>query len=287
MTTSRREVLVELVDRVDASDDQCSYAVGAATASSPWHAHGDLLDDTGGLEALIGTLIEGEAASHRDVAGSYMASWLAGPIAQLIAAAWLDGGRVLELEGSEVSVRFHEGGWVDGVAIDDAGLSVGAGDPSAGCADVQVVDDVEERRRLAAGQIRSVAAPIFDSLRALVPYGRPGMWGSLADGLAGTALHTVQRHLGGGDPAEAWVGVDALLDELVRQVPDLRARPRRQLIPWSGGTWHQSVRGTCCLYYKTRVDPDPCGDGYCTSCPHRPDQSRAERITRWLEDQRA
>jgi hypothetical protein len=285
--TPRREALVELVDRIDAADDECSYAVGAAPASDAWHPLGDLLDDTAAVEALIGTLVDGEAAGHRDVAGSYLASWVAGPIVQLVAAAWLDAGWVLHLEHDQVWVRFHEDGWVDGVALADAALAVGADDPVAASTGVQVVGDPEERRRLVAGQIRSVAEPIFDAVRALVPYGRSGMWGSLADGLAGTALHTEQRRAGGGDPAGTWAGVDALIDELVRQVPELRARPRRQLIPWSGGTRHQSVRGTCCLYYKTCTDPDPCGDGYCSSCPHRPDESRALRITRWLEDQPA
>jgi hypothetical protein len=203
-----------------------------------------------------------------------------------VAAAWLEDGRVLHLELEQVSVRFHDDGWVDGVVIADGALTVGPDDPAAQVRGVRVVDDPGERRRLVAGEIRSLAAPIFDAVRALVPYGRAGMWGSLADGLAGSTLYTEQRHPGGGDPAGAWAGVDALLDELARQTPELRARPRRQLITWSGGTRHQSVRGTCCLYYKTRIDPDPCGDGYCSSCPHRPDESRAERITRWLEDQR-
>lgn len=277
--------LRELVGRVDAADEECSYALGDPPAGE-WHALGDLLEATS-VEALIEALVDGETAGHYDVAGSYLASWLAGPIVWLVAAAWLDGGRVLHLELAQVLVRFHPDGWVDGVAIADAELAVGAGDPAATSTGVQVVDDPEERRRLVADQIRSLAAPIFDAVRALVPYGRSGMWGSLADGLAGSALHTEQRRLDGGDPVGAWTGVEGFLDELVRQVPELRARPRRQLIPWAGGIRHQSVRGTCCLYYKTCTDPDPCGDGYCSSCPHRPDESRAQRITRWLEDQSA
>lgn len=113
------------------------------------------------------------------------------------------------------------------------------------------------------------------------------MWGSLADGLVGGALLAEQRRPGGGDPDAAWTGVGELLDELASRVPELRARPRRQLIPWSGGVWHQPVRGTCCLHHKTCADPGPSGDGYCSSCPHRSDGSRADRVSRWLERQHA
>lgn len=284
--TGIRDLLAELVGRMDADYDECSYALGDPSTTDEWHVLGDLLTAPGTIDALIADLLDGEAAGHSDVAGSYLASWLAGPIAQLIAAAWLDGERVLRLEHDQVSVHFHEDGWVDGVVVADAGLTVGAHDQAAGLTRANVVDDLEQRRRLVADQIRSLASPIFDAVRARVPYGRSGMWGSLADGLAGNTLFGEQRRPGGGDPARAWTCIDALLDELARQVPELRARPRRQLIPWSGGTRHQSVRGTCCLYYKTRADTDPCADGYCTTCPHRPDESRSERITRWLEDQR-
>lgn len=284
--TGIRELLAELVGSIDAADGECSYALGDPSTTGEWHVLGDLLTAPGTIDALIEALLDGEAAGHRDVAGSYLASWLAGPIARLAAAAWLDGGRVLHLEHDQVSVHFHEDGWVDGVVLADAGLKVGAHDYAAGLTGAHVVDALEQRRRLVADQIRSVASQIFDAVRARVPYGRSGMWGSLADGLAGNILYSEQRRPGGGDPAGAWAEIDALLDELARQVPELRARPRRQLIPWSGGTRHHHVRGTCCLYYKTCSDPDPCGDGYCSTCPHRPDESRAERIVRWLENQR-
>lgn len=285
--TGPRELLAELIGCIDDGDDECSYALGDPPATSDWHEVSVLVADPGAVDALIQRLLDGDAAGHRDVAGSYLASWLAGPVAQLVTGAWLDGGRVLHLELDQVSVHFHADGWVDGVVVTDAGLTVGANDAAARLAGVCVVDEPEERRGLVAEQIRAVASPIFAAVRARAPYGRSGMWGSLADGLTGGTLYSEQRRPGGGDAGRAWIEVDALIDELAGLVPELRARPRRQLIPWSGGTRHQSVRGTCCLYYKTCSDPDPCGDGYCSSCPHRPDESRAQRISRWLEDQRA
>jgi hypothetical protein len=282
--TSLHEVLVELVGRVD---HECTYVVDDRSASDGWHRLDGLLADAGPMDGVLEALVDGVAAGHRDVAGSYLASWLTGPIVHLLAAAWLDGGRVVHLDVDELAMRFHEEGWVDGVAIAGARLTVDGTDPVAVLDGVDVVEDLDRRRRLVVDQIRSVAGPIFTAVRDRVPYGRSGMWGSLADGVAVGILHSEQRRPGGGDPAGAWAAVDALLDELAQQTLALRARPRRQLIAWSGGTWHQTVRGTCCLYYKTSPDPDPCGDGYCSSCPLRPDESRAERITGWLEAQHA
>lgn len=283
--TSAHEVLIELVGRVDAADDACTYSVDDRSASDGWHRLDDLLSDQGLMDDLLESLVDGEAAGHRDVAGSFLASWLAGPIAHVLASAWVDGRRVVHPEPDRLALRFHEEGWVAGLAIAAARLSVGGNDPAAALDGVDVVEDLDRRRRLVVDQLRSVARPIFDAVRARAAYGRSGMWGSLADGLAGGTLYSEQRRPGRGDPAGAWETIDALVDELGRQTPSLRARPRRQLIAWSGGTWHQSVRGTCCLYYKTTADPDPCGDGYCSSCPLRPDTSRAERIARWLEAQ--
>lgn len=284
--TSLRGLLAEIVGRVDETDGECAFTLGCPPAADGWRVLGDLLADAEGFDALVESLVDGEADGHRDVAGSYLASWLAGPLAQVVVTAWRRDGRVLHLDADHVSVRFHEDGWIDGVAIDDAALTVGAEDVAAGVAGVGVVVDADERLRLTVDKIRALAEPIFAAVRARVPYGRSGMWGSLADGLAGGALFAEQSRPDGGDPERAWTDIDSLLDALAAEVPELRARPRRQLIPWSRGTRHQPVRGTCCLYYKTCAEPDPSGDGYCSSCPHRPDESRAQRITRWLEGDR-
>ncbi|HEY1118383.1 MAG TPA: hypothetical protein VGE43_11805, partial [Acidimicrobiales bacterium] len=129
--TSEQEVLVELIGRIDAADDDCSYEVGSAPETDGWRSLAQLVDDTGSVEALLGALVDDEAAGNRDVAGSYLASWLAGPVAQVVAAAWLEDGRVLHLELEQVSVRFHDDGWVDGVVIADGALTVGPDDPAA------------------------------------------------------------------------------------------------------------------------------------------------------------
>lgn len=280
-------LVAETIRRVDATDDGYAYTTGPAPTGRGWWVLADLLAQPGALEALLQDLLDGDADGHLDVAGSYLASWLSGPVAQLLTTAWRREGRVLHVGLDQLSVHRHDDGWVDAVSVGAARLTVAPGDPAAGVDGVAVVGSPDGRCALAVAGIRDVAAAVFDAVRDRAPYGRAGMWGSLADGVAGTTLLAEQGTTGGGDPGQAWDDVEVLLDELARQVPQLRARPRRQLLRWAGGTRHQSVRGTCCLYHKTCTDPDPSGEGYCSSCPHRPDESRVDIITRWLEGQPA
>lgn len=54
-------------------------------------------------------------------------------------------------------------------------------------------------------------------------------------------------------------------------------------VTWSGGEACLAMRGTCCLYFRTVADPDPDGEGYCTSCPFVGEDRRRQRWSEWLE----
>jgi hypothetical protein len=177
------------------------------------------------------------------VAGSYLAGWLGLVLVEPPAAAWALDGRVWSLAPGDLAVRPHPLGWFDGYAA------------RGGLRPVDVATLADE--------LVALLTPVFAAVRARLPYGLAGMWGSVADGLA--------EH-------------PALVDAVAARVPRLRARPRFQTVRWSGGHHRAVVRGTCCLWYKVFPgDPDPAGEGYCTSCPHRTDDSRAAAIAGWLE----
>ncbi len=214
-----------------------------------WVAVDELVRGTR-LDRCVDVLLAGEARGARDVAGSYLSSWLAEVLAGPAAAAFRRDGRVWSLDAPDLAVRPHDSGWFDGLAVVRGELRpVDAG----AFADAMV----------------GLLEPVFAAVRARLPYGLSGMWGSLADCLAA------------GDDASD----DGLVDALAARVPRLRARPRHQLVAWSGGVHRTTVRGTCCLWYKVYEggDPDPAGEGYCVACPLRTDESRAERMAAWLE----
>jgi hypothetical protein len=104
------------------------------------------------------------------------------------------------------------------------------------------------------GDLVASLGPAYGALRRRVPFGLAGMWGTLADVFAGD---------------------DALVDALGRNVAQLRTRPRLQLVDERVVV----VRSTCCLWFKVfDGTPDPDGEGYCTTCPHRSDTSRAAMV---------
>jgi len=123
------------------------------------------------------------------------------------------------------------------------------------------------------------------AVRRRASYGRYGMWGQVADDLCGTALRAARR--ADLDGEAAWDEAQAVLDLVAAQVPELRARPRLFPVTWRGGEALFSVKGTCCLWYKTRKAPDLGGEGYCGSCPLRDDECRRARFTGWLEQHEA
>lgn len=203
--------------------------------------------------------LAGRHGGHRDVAGSYLGGWLAGA-AIVVPVACL----VLEERLPDPAAAFwvheHDEGWFDRIAYDD-GTTL-------------IVGDDDGIAAFAAG-LASRLSPVFDSIRSLTPFGRRGLWGSVADGLAGTALWAARA--GGTVPAAAWDTAAAVTDAVATHVPSLRTRPSP--CPVAGTLW--SVKGTCCLFHKTQPQPpDPCGESYCTTCPFRDERSRHERLVK-------
>ena len=195
------------------------------------------------LDRIVQRLLDGEACGARDVAGSYLSGWLGLVLVEPPAAAWARDGGVWPLGAADLAVRPHALGWFDGYAA------------RGGLRPVDLATLADE--------LVALLTPVFAAVRARLPYGLAGMWGAVADGLA--------EH-------------PALVDALAARVPRLRSRPRFQTVLWSGGEHRAVVRGTCCLWHKVFPgDPDPDGEGYCTSCPHRTDNSRAATIAGWLE----
>jgi hypothetical protein len=221
-----------------------TFVAGDPPGGEGWIGVDELLAGPA-LDRCVEAMLAGEAKGARDVAGSYLSAWLGGILAGPVAAAFRRDGRVWSLAPADLALRPHALGWFDGYAVRR-----------------------ERLRRVDldsfADELVALLAPVFAAIRSRVPYGLAGMWGSVADALEA------------GDPA--------LVDALAARVPRLRARPRFQPVHWSGGVHRTLVRGTCCLWYKVyEGEADPAGEGYCTSCPHRSDGSRATRMAAWLE----
>jgi hypothetical protein len=187
---------------------------------------------------------------------------------------------------SSLLVRQHEDGWFDGLAVLDATVRVLPDDPEAGHPDAVVFSDLTSLQRSVVEDLAQTLAPVFAAVRRQTRHGMPAMWGGVADSIGGVAVADAVAH--GEDPRVAFVDALHFVDELAiaERVPMPRVRPTLVDVAWSGGTTPEIVRGTCCLWYRTQPDPDPCGEGFCDSCPRRDPLDQGRRWAASLEGAR-
>lgn len=268
--------LTEAVDRVSALYSYLEFRIGLPDEDAWWRV-ADLAD--AGL--LAGWLDEVEAHfGERRVAGSYMSNWLLRVLAGLWAVPVLAAER-LPLSGlDDVAVRRNPGGWFDGAALGREAAGALPGDPALACPDTvaftgraALLDALVERL--------SGLEPVILALREACPVGLNALWGIVADSVANQALEIAR--LTGRDQEAAWRDVEAIIDRLAALQPRLRARPRAFPVSVGPVIHLFEVRGTCCLYYRTVVNPDRDGEGYCETCPLRTDESRPPRLRALLD----
>ena len=223
-----------------------------------------------------------ERVGDRRVAAAYMSNWL---ISFLIGGALMPvlAERRLPLAGhGDVAIRRNSDGWFDAFAVADEALAALPDDPDAGHSSVTVVTSEDELFDLLADRILDLE-PIILALRQAGPIGLPALWGAVADGIGGTALQLAD--LMERDKETAWRDAEALIARVVARQPRMKATPRPFPVRHGDGIEFFEVRGTCCLYYRTVEHPDRNGDGYCTSCPLRPDEARRRILVDWLDQQ--
>lgn len=269
-------------NRLGAFDELCRTDVGADVDDS-WVRFDHIAG--GGVDALF-------AAANRsgdrrpDYVGASVASALVDAVVSTALPALLVERRLPDVSPANVAARLHdEEFWFERVSLYDPRCHVLQGDPAAADPTSTVVGSVEEIHQRFAELLVEAATQWFAAIRAGAPFGRRGMWGQLADDVCGSALWAARAT--GADPQEAWAEAQAILDAIAGVVPELRVRPRLFPVRWSGGEALWQVKGTCCLWYTTFAESDTSGDGYCTTCPLRPDDVRRERLRDWLENQPA
>jgi ferric iron reductase protein FhuF len=258
-----------------------TLAAGAPLTGG-WVSLRDVVRDDDVLHRWLDDLLAGEAKGRHDVAGSYLAWYLGGIVAEPVVDALVARDRAWPTTAENLYVRRHELGWFDGFAIASPEVYVLPDDERAGDPDARIVRSYDEMQELVAVQVAQLLEPVFAALRRMARFGRRGMWGSVADGIGASTMWAVRAR--SGDAERAWRRAVAVTDRLARHAPMLTVRPQLELIDCIGGTQPVTVKGTCCLYYKVHDGvPDPHGEGYCLTCPKRAVESRHERWRGYLD----
>jgi hypothetical protein len=290
-------VVAATVGRLDHTSGWRRFAVdapggdGDTPSRAGWVRLDRLMADDRALDAWYAAELGATARGHRDLAGALIAYRLAGSLAELVVGTTLDQRRSLPLGPGSIGLRFGDAARLDEVSVSAPVVVVAPDDRDAGAAGATVVEPPD-----VAGQLRHVAvealvdvfAPVVDAVRARAPFGRRGMWGTLADHVAEVAVRRARER--DADVQAAWEAASVLLDDLATVQPHARTRPRRQVVASRRGPQVVVAKGTCCLVYKAgapvgdrgaaarRIAPDAC-----SSCPLRPELDRARRFTAWLD----
>lgn len=275
----REGALAATLARLSAADPECTYAVGVPDGDG-WEVLGDVLADPARLDRWLATVQSELAEAHADVAAAYLASFVGFVVAGSVAGAVHRERRGWPIDLDATFVHRTAEGWFDGLALARPAVWVLPDDPAAADRDAEVLADVEALHEAVAREVVAALTPLFEAVRRRASYGVRGMWGLLADEVAGGAVWQANRR--GADTREAWAEANLFLDAIARRAP-LKVRPRFIAVNWSRGVTYVTSRGTCCLFYKTQLDPDPCGEGYCGTCPLREPDSLLEALREYLE----
>jgi hypothetical protein len=270
--------LAETGARLAAVDEHLGFDVGEPAGTS-WIRLDQVVSE-GWVDRYAEMLVAREG--RPDVAGSYLGARLVGPLGLRTAGALCLDRRAPDPALDGVHVHRNAECGFDGVAFARPAMAVLPTDAAVGqggSPGAVVVDDFDALVDWWAERLVAAAAPLIESIRARLPFGRRCLWGGLADRVAFPPLALARRT--GGDGAAAWEEATTLIDALARHAPIRFARPKPFLVDWAGGEAWFSIKGTCCLRYRTAPGPsgaDPCGANHCNSCPILDD---AQHLARW------
>jgi hypothetical protein len=250
--------------RLAALDEWAGFSVRPGVGWFPLDAAEGFFD--GWLELLI--------AEHggRNVAGSTLGSSLAGAVVGPTVGAILLDRRCPDPSMANLIARPGDTGEFEARGVRTLALAVLPDDPAAGHPDSVVLPDEDALDDWWASRAAATLTPLFEAVRTRAPFGLRNLWGLAIDDVTATALWLAE--LAGHDQQAAWARAQRLLDALSPYAPVRFTRSRPFPV---AGRLHQ-VRGTCCLYYRSKAEPGPPDEIRCDTCPLRDDESRHARL---------
>lgn len=178
-----------------------------------------------------------------------------------------------------LAARLDEAGEFTRAAVLRPTIAVLASDPAAADAQSIVVDDLTGWW---AARTAATLTPLLAGVRARAPFGLPGLWGAVADEIASITLWIGQ--LVDRPPLQLWAHAQQLFDALAPHAPVQMARPRPLPVEHPCGDKWFRARGTCCLFYRSKVAEGRAEERYCGSCPLRDAQSRQAHLYDYLSE---
>ncbi|WP_250038243.1 (2Fe-2S)-binding protein [Paractinoplanes maris] len=261
-----RTPVAETASRLTALDDYAGFTVDPG----PDFVRLETAEADGRLDRWLALLV----AEHggRNVAGSTLGSGLAAAVNSPSVGSLVLDARCPDPSLANLAVRPAGNGEFEARAVLTETIAVLAGDPAAAHPSSLVLPGPDALDDWWASRVAATLTPLFDAVRTRAPFGLRNLWGLAADDVTATALWVAQ--LAGRDPGAAWARAQRLLDALARHTPVRFGRAR----PFPVADRLHQVRTTCCLYYRSTLEPGPPAESRCDTCPLRDDDSRRRRM---------
>jgi hypothetical protein len=242
--------LADVGRRLGELDQTWAFEVGNPPASAGWLT----------ADAISPAMVEAWLAeqtrqlrSRPDIAAAYLGRGLEHALVSACVAARLLGPCIPDPTASNILLRVNVVGSVEAVRFRSESCMPATEPGASGWLAERLVQTI---------------GPLLDTVRSLATFRHTGLWGMVADSVAGTAVRLDQRL--GHDPERSvltWRQAQLLLDQMVEAGALIRRRPRL-LPPLANSISPQMVRSTCCMYYATPQGREGSAqDRYCSTCP--------------------
>jgi ferric iron reductase protein FhuF len=263
--------LADLFIRISQISSYIKLQVGQPEGDG-WYAQSDFAcSDSPQLEAALERMKANNKSEDRQFSAtafisSYSYQFTAGGIACFMTAK-----RVPDFSPDNVRVHFDDGGWMDRITLLEGRFFALPDDPEAGLPHVTIVETIDALRDELRLQIEAHMADVIGALKVKTGMGKRGLWGLVADRLAGTLIHACklleQQHV-----------CQSELDALIHVAGShLNGRTNVMTLEHAGRTEQFLERGACCQYYKSQTY------GYCSTCPIQKPEERERRLREHME----
>lgn len=243
--------VAEVGRRLGVLDPMWAFDVEGGPAPAGWWAPEQI-----GPELVDGWLSEQtrQLRSRRDVAAAYLGWGLEHALVSACVASWLVGPAVPDPSPGNVLLRVSDVGRVEAVRFRS---------------DNSMPSTEEGAGRWLAERLVHTVGPLVETIRSLAGYRRTGLWGMVADSVAGTTVRLGQAAVLTPESAcKVWDLAETFVQQLIDAGADIRRRPR--LLAATPGVVGplRMVRSTCCMYYATpQAVEGPPQERWCSTCP--------------------
>jgi ferric iron reductase protein FhuF len=249
------ETLAALFERIKTVSSYMNIQIGQREGEG-WYSHCDFArSDSPHLATLLETIRTKINCADRQFGATAFISSYSWQMTAAGVACYLMARRVPDFSPENMRLHFDDNVWHDQLSLINERYYALPDDPEAGQPHVTVVEDIDTLRDELRIQVEAHMADIIGALKLKTGMGKRGLWGLVADRLAGNLIYACKLL---GQQESCQHELDALIHVAGSH---LNGKTDVITLEHAGKSEMFLTRGACCQYYKAP------GYSYCSTCP--------------------